>query len=154
MERRNYSLTAFKEGTRIKTSVMEKHIFIVWISNRHLLLSVKAGSLPSVDNNNTRRGWDKTPYCPSWCITLIEIVCSSVLLLCSVNIAIKIFHKTNRKIPGTSQLQKLGSAASAVYRLLLRASNCAVRKMVGLVSSLMSSASSANFTVSCYLWII
>lgn len=61
------------------------------------------------------RGWDGIPYRPSWRIIFAETIFSSLLLL-SMNKAIKIFLKTSRKMPETSQLQKLSSAVSAVQQ--------------------------------------
>lgn len=74
VERHDYNMAAHKEGTRIKSLAMEKQVFLVQITNRHLLLFVKAGSLPSVDStvycHKKGQGWDTLPpeftHYPCW----------------------------------------------------------------------------------------
>lgn len=133
-ERHNYDVTPHKQVTRIKTSATEKQVFTVWLTKRHLLLFVKAGSLPSVDIHYplwtashlvTRKGWGEIPYCLRWRIILAETICSSVLLL-SMNIPSESFSK-----PAEKCLKLLSTKSSALQPLqyngiLLRFSNYAL----------------------------
>lgn len=156
MVRHNYPLSAYKQATRVKTLATEKQVFIVWITNRHLLLFAKASSLPSVDStvscHKKRLGWDTLPP------ELAYYLCADHIQLCAATQ----HEQSHQNLPQNqqknawnfsapkAQLCSLCSATEYCWGLL----TLRCKRNGGISLLAMGSAWSASFTVSCYWWLI